>query len=83
MKYILSDRTPEKGDIIKVIESVYTDQIITKQWQQHFINRACFYKVLSITNNGSITAKDKAGKTIFHLYAADKFRPIKAIYKAI
>lgn len=69
----------ESGSIIRVLESIYDTSIISNKWHLHFITVPSFYKIISITNNGSITAKDKHGNIIY-LYAKDKNRPITNIY---
>ncbi len=69
----------EFGKIIKVIENVYCSSIISDNYHMHFVKQAQFYKIISITNNGKITAKNKHGEIIY-LHAKDRYRPIINVY---
>lgn len=69
----------EPGKIIKVIEQIYCESIISENYHTHFIKQAHFYKIISVSNNGHITAKNKHGK-IISLHAKDKYKPIVKIY---
>ena len=83
MKYILSHDFIQSGDIIRIQNNVYSNSIISEKWEKHFIRVNQFLKVISISNNGNITAKDKTGKMLFNLYAASKIIPVTAIYKPL
>jgi len=69
----------ESGKIIKVIENVYCSSIISDNYHMHFVKQAQFYKIISVSNNGHIVAKNKHGKIIY-LHAMDRFKPIVKIY---
>lgn len=53
------------GDIIAVWEKVYDEGIKSHKWEVHFTERLCFYKVVSVSNNGAIRAKDKHGRIVW------------------
>ena len=53
------------GDIIAVLEKVYDEGIKSHKWEVHFVERLCFYKVVSVSNNGAIRAKDKHGRIVW------------------
>lgn len=50
------------GSIISVVENDYIDYP-GGEWHDHFAPRKHYYKVLSISNNGSIRAIGIGGKT--------------------
>ena len=86
MKYKLISTDPHKinaGDIIKIIFEEYNENIISKNYHMHFVHVTRFLKVISISNNGNIHAIDYKNRPIYHLYALDKYKPIKAVYRNV
>ena len=56
----------QPGDILKCSVSVWDDTIkAVKHWQRNFVTVTRYYKVVSISNNGTCKVKDKTGSIRF------------------
>ena len=56
----------QPGDILKCSVSVWDDTIkAVKHWQRNFITVTRYYKVVSISNNGTCKGKDATGNIRF------------------
>ena len=75
----------QPGDILKCSVSVWDDTIkAVKHWQRNFVTVTRYYKVVSISNNGTCKGKDKAGSIRF--ISIDPFTGTinaKAYYRAV
>ena len=75
----------QPGDILKCTVNVFDDSIkAVKHWQKNFITVTRYYKVVSISNNGTCKAKDKAGSIRFFsinlfAYTADVISAYRAV----
>ena len=56
----------QPGDVLKCTVNVFDDSIkAVKHWQRNFITVTRYYKVVSISNNGTCKGKDKNGSIRF------------------
>ena len=56
----------QPGDILKCSVSVWDDTIkAVKHWQRNFVTVTRYYKVVSISNNGTCKGKDATGNIRF------------------
>jgi hypothetical protein len=56
----------QPGDVLKCSVSVWDDTIkAVKHWERNFITVTRYYKVVSISNNGTCKGKDKNGSIRF------------------
>ena len=56
----------QPGDILKCSVSVWDDTITAvKHWQRNFVTVTRYYKVVSISNNGTCKGKDATGNIRF------------------
>ena len=56
----------QPGDILKCSVSVWDDTIkAVKHWQRNFVTVTRYYKVVSISNNGTCKGKDTTGNIRF------------------
>ena len=56
----------QPGDILKCSVSVWDDTIkAVKHWKKNFVTVTRYYKVVSISNNGTCKVKDKTGSIRF------------------
>ena len=75
----------QPGDVLKCSVSVWDDTIkAVKHWERNFITVTRYYKVVSISNNGTCKGKDKNGSIRF--ISIDPFTGIvnaTAYYRAV
>ena len=56
----------QPGDVLKCSVYVWDESIkAVKHWQKNFITATRYYKVVSISNNGTCKVKDKTGSIRF------------------
>ena len=62
----IRDGEIQPGDILKCSVSVWDDTIkAVKHWQRNFVTVTRYYKVVSISNNGTCKGKDATGNIRF------------------